>query len=54
MQNIHAELLTELAHSHIDDRVRRASQASVVGASRGPSRRRGGHRRPRPRPRTVA
>jgi hypothetical protein len=48
MQNLHPELLTELAHSHIDDRVRSASRASVVRTSRVP-RRLGVHRRPRHR-----
>ncbi len=32
MQNIHAELLTELAHSRIDEQVRAASRASATRA----------------------
>jgi hypothetical protein len=40
MQNMHPELLTELAHAHIDDAVRTASRASAAAASRGAARRR--------------
>jgi hypothetical protein len=39
MQNLHPELLTELAHSHIDEAVRAASRRSAVGASRAVPRR---------------
>jgi hypothetical protein len=54
MHALHPALLIELAHSQIDDLVRTASRASVLGASDVPDRRRGGHRRLRPRRRTVA
>jgi len=57
MQNLHPQMLTELAHAHIDDAVRTASRASAVGALRGAARRRLRVGDPAPRhrfPHTVA